>query len=270
MRKFLSRMPNMNLCDGFIIQAKKVWNWLKTSIQTGIVISEESITDFVLLELQSRHPHEIITQKYTKRQESQTGADWEWWLTSGNKWLGLRIQAKKIDSKNLKYPELDKVNQYGRQVDLLIKNALQSQPNRIPLYIFYNYWDTNNYILKYWNCGTYPQDVEMLGCGLVDTFRVKNVLNTGSKLLKDIAPSMYPWSCLVCCLGYSRNKDDLPNRAFDFIIGAFKVEMSREEFITEEAPSYVYKIMEGNILTEEEWRKIGVNRITIIREKRRE
>jgi len=268
MKRFPYQVPNMNLCDDFIIQAKQVWNWLKTSMKTGIIISEESITDFVLLELQYRHPYEIITQKYTKRQESQTGCDWEWWFTSGVNWLGLRIQAKKLDSNNLEYPELDKVNKYGRQVDLLISNALQSQPKRVPLYVFYNYWDNSKYTLASWNCGTYPRDVEMLGCGLVDALRIKNVLNTGSKLLKDIAPSMYPWSCLVCCLGYSRNKDDLPTRAFNFIMGAFGVEIPKEEFITREAPSYVYKIVEGDILTEEEWRKIGINRITIIREKR--
>ncbi len=267
-KEFPYTVSNTDLCNDFIIQAVRVWNWLKTSLQTRIILSEETITDFILLELQSRHPYEIITQKYTKRQESRTGSDWEWWLNSGSNWLGLRIQAKKLDSNNLEYPGLDKVNLYGRQVDLLITNSLQSQPKRIPLYVFYNYWDNNKYTLRKWNCKTYPTDIKMLGCGLVYAQLVRNVLNTGSKLLKDIAPLMYPWSCLVCCLGYSKSKNDLPNRAFDFIKGAFKMKISKEEFITKEVPSYVYKIIERKTLTEEEWEKIDVFRITIIREKR--
>jgi len=274
----------INLCNDFIKQSKNVWNWLRKSFYTKISISEESITDFILLELQYKHPKEIKTQKYTKPQESRTGADWEWWLTSGKNWLGLRVQAKKLDPKRLEYPELDKRNAYGLQVNLLINYSLNGSPKRIPLYVLYNFWKTDNYSPQ-WNCryfqnfnfyfpNLYFPNVSMLGCSIVDAQTIKNVLNKGSKKLQDIAPFMYPWSCLVCCMCFSPTRfQDLPNRAFDFIKGAFRFDFNRDDFIVIEPPYYVYKILKREELTEGEWENIvgtDISRITIIREERSE
>lgn len=255
------------LCNDFIKQARKTWDWIKISIATNINLGEESITDFNLLELQNKHPNEIKTQKFTKRREAQEGADWEWWLGSGNNWLGLRVQAKKIDSTNLKYPNLGNINKYGRQVDLLIDKANKHQPPLIPIYVFYNYWNPKMYD-PLWQCRSYPKQLKMLGCGICDANFVRSVINSNNNDLKDLIDKMYPWSCLICCQGYSNAGTNLPTRAFNFIVGALNREIKDDEqkFFLKEAPRYVYKILKNEVVTEEDWESIAVDRVTVIYE----
>lgn len=265
-------LANASLCHDFVGRAVNTWQSLRTSVQTGISLSEESITDFNLIELQCRHPSEIRTQKFSKHRESLVGADWEWWLGSKGFWLGLRVQAKKLDPSALTYPELDKQNENGMQIDLLIQNALTNTPKFIPLYVFYNYWNVDGFDPG-WRCQTYPKSNEMMGCSLSYAGDVKEILDRGSKALQDISRVMYPWSCLVCCKGYLTTENgDLPNRAFDFAVGALlgdqggRDSFSKSRFVVREAPDYVYKIMEGVTLSDEDWGKTDVNRVTVIHE----
>lgn len=99
--------------------------------------------DFNLQDIQLSHPYEIKIQKFNRRQEAKNGADWEWWFISNGLGIGFRVQAKKISMENNLYPDVDRTNKYGRQVDLLIDGAENAVPPRIPLYVFYNYVDTS-------------------------------------------------------------------------------------------------------------------------------
>ncbi|MDQ1280378.1 MAG: hypothetical protein QG670_1641 [Thermoproteota archaeon] len=265
---------SQDLCSDFIAIAERTWKLIDSSEKTHINISEESVTDLNLLELQSRHTSsEIITKKHPKGLESKTGADWEWWLGSNGSWLGLRVQAKKLNSNNLTYRNLDKWNTNGRQIDLLTKGSRSNRTPMIPLYVFYNYWNQTQFSPK-WLCKTYPPNIEMLGCGLSHADFIKSVLNKKSRNLKDVSVSMYPWSCLVCCKGYSTDNFSLPFRAFHFLYGTFRDHIDQansnsydeRRFIIEEAPPYVYKLIEGEDLTEDDWLNIDVSRIQIIRE----
>jgi len=268
-----------SLCESFIEQAVKTWHWIRVGKLTGINISEESITDFNLLELQVKHPYEIVTWKFTRWKESIVGADWEWWLGSGGYWLGLRVQAKKIEPEKLEYPTLDKENKSlkrnkpVKQINLLIRNAFNNQPPMVPVYVFYNYWDVNKFDPP-WLCIDYPKLVEMLGCAVSNAFAVKAILDKGSKKLEDIAKISYPWSCLVCCKRFSRQNLKLPFRALEFLFGAFRRYIGdkyfspdiRDSFITQEVPAYVHKILNRVKLTEKDLEKIKVNRVTVIYE----
>ena len=105
---------------------------------------------------------------------------------------------------------------------------------------------------------------------------MRTVLDTKGDRLKDIANYMYPWSCLVCCRGFSRKRTNdqnigLPLRTFNFINGAFGrlIEdrkspiYERDRFLQREAPVYIKKIREGKQLSEEEWINLRLKRITI-------
>lgn len=263
-------LSNMSLCNDFILQAVKTWNLLRISESTGIHISEESITDFHLLDLQYKHPSEVLTTKYSKWKEGTlTGADWEWWLLSANmnSALGLRVQAKKLDSANLRYDDLNHVTRSGRvQIDMLINNALNN--HTIPIYVFYNYWDTIQHNPS-WNCGSNPKTIEMLGCGCCHASYIKSVINLGKNGLRDIDAYMYPWSCLVCCHGCSDDQTDLPNRIFDFINNklAPDEELNRQDYVRQSPPYYVKKIRDGEKLSDDEWEQMNLKTITVISEK---
>jgi hypothetical protein len=248
---------------------------VKYSELWGINILEESITDFNLLDLQINHPLEIVTQKFSKPREAREGADWEWWLGSQGFWLGLRVQAKILSPQKLRYLELNHSTIHGRQIELLINHSFKNKYPKVPVYVFYNYWEVNKFDPP-WLCPSYSKFVEMLGCGVSEATLVKSILDKGSDRLTDIASIMFPWSCLVCCRGFSEKDDRLPFRAYAFLMGAFRKYIKekdlppyeRNKFVLKEAPDYVYRILEGQRISEEEWQKIGVNRITVTQEKR--
>src|ERR1700674_228364 len=97
-----------SLCATFCQSAIWTWNCLKYARQTGIQLGEESLTDLNLLNIQICHPSEVRTKKFSRNTEGKvTGADWEWWFGSPSGWLGLRIQAKKLNNLSSQYDELD-------------------------------------------------------------------------------------------------------------------------------------------------------------------
>lgn len=263
------------LCHSFITQSSDTWFRIRNGRLTRIYISEESITDYNLLTLQMKHHYQMSTQKFNRHMESVQGADWEWWLGSNVGWLGLRVQAKKLHSRTLKYTGLEYTTSKGRQIDLLINHSASARPPMIPIYVFYNYWNVGKFVPP-WLCCSYPRSYDMLGCGLGDAYLVRTLLNQGIKDLRRIAGIMYPWSCLVCCHQNSGRKRDrlLPNRSFAFLTSISRKfpqlfdrePYDRQRYIVEKAPYYVYRIMEGLRLSEEEWKEIGTRRVAIIYE----
>lgn len=263
-----------SICYSFDEQSIITWKRQEFGNKNGISLSEDSITDFNLLELQIEHPYEIRTQTYSNTEEGKNGADWEWWLGSNHNWLGLRIQAKKLDGRSLTYGELDHTNSKGRQIDILIEEALNEYPPRIPLYVFYNYWNTTKVKPK-WECDHEPQCFEILGheeffgCAFSYANHVKKILDTKGKKLDDIIKVSYPWSCLICCHKFSKDSMDLPHRALSFVKKRLKFHFEDENnlekrFIGEDIPDYVIKIMNGDSLSVNDWEQSGVNKITVI------
>lgn len=274
LENIMLQFDNPPICCSFIFQAIKTWNWLKSAKEIGLTLSEESITDFNLLELNLRHLEHIRTQKFTTIEEADTGADWEWWINFDDNWIGLRIQAKKLDSHSLKYKAL---HQKKSQIDDLINQALSSSPPLIPLYVFYNY-TTNNEIIDEWKCKINSTCVlgneNWFGCGISHAYCVKDVLEKkkGKKFV-DILEVSYPWSCLVCCNNSSYNNNDLPNKIHDFIKKGFGNiynlnDIQEENFITKEPPSYVYNIIKREYISESDWNMIvkekKISMITVI------
>jgi hypothetical protein len=140
-----------SLCPTFERESKKIWRDFGSAYGSGLLRSEETITEDLLLAIQRSHPLQVITIPFHKGQEARTGADWEWWLTNGSLGTGLLIQAKRLDRDSHKYPEIKhKVGHPAKpQIDLLIE---QSKLKGIdPLYFFYNY--SSSPISSFsWNC----------------------------------------------------------------------------------------------------------------------
>lgn len=134
-------MRKRDLCDTFRSLSHFVWTKLRQCYENSIRWEETTITDHILLTLRRKHPEEILIHKFTRQQESQTGADMEFWLTgSSRKWFGLRIQAKVIEPSSLKYPYLySRNNRQQYQYDTLIQSSLNSNPKVVPLYCLYTF-----------------------------------------------------------------------------------------------------------------------------------
>lgn len=261
------------LCCSFIHQSVKTWEILKISEESEISISEESITDLILLELYLSNRFKIQSKKFTKKQESNIGADWEWWLGSKGNWLGLRIQAKKLYS-NLEYGALKD----NDQIDKLIEEAENNNPPMIPIYVFYNYWNTIKHAIE-WQCDINPScfdflgNENLLGCGLSHANSVQDQINSSAfKKIGDMIKIMYPWSCLFCCCFNSEKDWDLPKNALNFIKNnfsdKFQKEYPEERFIVKQPPNYVYKIIEGVPFSKDDLKLLeckNVDKVTVVR-----
>lgn len=256
---------NMNLCKTFQRRAISTWNLLRKARVSRLQLGEETITDINLLEIQYKHPHEVILYKFTKPQESRTGADWEWWLTGpSGLWLGLRIQAKVLSLETVDFPHMYYRSKSSSkdQTELLIEGALNNTPPRIPLYCLYVNWDVRQF-RYHWRCGTFRLSARSYGCSLVSAFLAKHLKGKikSSPKLHHMLPYMLPWQCLVCCRGYGDG--DLPQRAYHYWRGAiltFDLHMSMQDLEirealfaryqriepTREPPRYVLQLLEGD------------------------
>jgi len=67
---------------------------MRVAYNQGLLLGEVTLTEMLLIEIANRHPFDAIAIPFTPSLETMIGADWEWWLTDGNKWLGILVQAK--------------------------------------------------------------------------------------------------------------------------------------------------------------------------------
>ena len=165
---------------------------------SGISRSEETITDDFLLDVWRAHLREVTTFQFNKYEESFTRADWEWWLTDGQQWLGLLIQAKRLGPKSGKYEAIRHwVRSAGMwQIDRLQKQA--SLKGIDPLYCFYNHCPVWPEGLT-WKCCAAPHNLELLGCTVAHATAVQGQLAQGGAGLPKMSKVSYPLACLVCC-----------------------------------------------------------------------
>ena len=198
-------------CKVFRSLSYKVWNMMSESqyygfhrsrgnFSRGLNIGEDTITDFVLMEVCKKLPHEVIAFKFSKRFEAEEGVDWEWWILSASGILGIRLQAKKLHFINgtYIYEHLDyrRNNQY--QVDKLIQYA--TKEGLMPLYIFYNWWDRgtglDNLVNYTYGCRIYSP--AMQGITIADAISIEQRVKQSKKEAKDVLSVSWPIHCLFC------------------------------------------------------------------------
>lgn len=247
---------NDPLCRRFKRIARKTWRDLRDSNQNSIGLGEESITDYLLLDLARSCGNQVAIQKFTKPQEgSTTGADWEFWFVSRGRGFGMRVQAKRLDSASLSYASLEKTagKNGPPQIDLLLEDAANQNPALFPAYLFYNHWPKGA-IAPRWNCQSSRRSTELLGCAVCSAHEVKRLLIAGTATTAAILGASLPWSCLVCCTqGRPPQATQLPERA-----AAVSLDLSRPVLpggpaprpsetdlprVTDDLPVYVRAIM---------------------------
>lgn len=203
-------------CKLFKELARKTWSDLREAHNLHFALSEESITDFLLLELLKTIPASVSITKFSKSTEGKTtGADWEWWFLGAGRGFGLRIQAKKLSTKKLKYEELARnAGRSGKsQVNLLLRDARKA--NLYPIYCFYNYWKRGTRSSA-WLGKSFSLDPRLLGCAVADALRVKSLITKGRNDIQSVGKYCLPWSHLVCCKGSAKNpRTSLPYRVRD-------------------------------------------------------
>lgn len=212
------------LCETFRSTAFSTYERLGAAKGIGYQPSEETFTDNIMLDLKLKHPVEIFTHPFNKREEGVNGADWEWWLTNAaeDNWLGLRVQAKILNLKPNEYSHLHhKVGKAKKAYQLANLKRESAKAGMVPLYCFYSYGNVNNP-----NCGSFGHAAEAFGCSLVSLAHVESLQAGGEKKsFDDVMEKASPWHCLVCCSGFGRG--DLPTRAWAFLQGALDIKVPK-------------------------------------------
>jgi len=153
----MRKIDQLTLCRSFQSRARSIWEELEfvytmnaENSNERLLRGEETLTDNLLYHTRIECPDNVRVFQFNKKEERHTGADWEWWITDGEFWLGLRIQAKKIAFKggSCSYSTLVKI-QGEKQVRNLIKD---SGHNKVPLCVFYNYFPCDD--VRGNRCGT--------------------------------------------------------------------------------------------------------------------
>ncbi|WP_306436749.1 MULTISPECIES: DUF6615 family protein [unclassified Rhodococcus (in: high G+C Gram-positive bacteria)] len=143
----MSRHPRTNhMVHAMNFAASDTWDLMETGIAGGIGPGEETLTDLNLIRLQTHIPSLRVT-KFDKAVEAGNGADWEWWIGSSaeERWIKLRIQAKRASHDADMYEQLGHTVKGVKQYDNLIFKSLTE--DAIPLYVFFNGWPEDRFLV---------------------------------------------------------------------------------------------------------------------------
>lgn len=238
------RLPSPSLCGTFETESKNIWVDLEYALQMGLIRDEETITNDLLLNVQRAHPFEVIVIQSNKPEEGEIGADWELWLTNGTKWVGLLVQAKKLNPKTNRYEKI----KYKDQMGSLIRWA--GSKGIAPLYFFYNYSSSSSHRFT-WNCFSTSFIKAQLGCTVAPAVAVKTVVNSGGTGFSKLSRISLPMKCLVCCPGFADPDTSLPGRVNGVANGLASVmdggQTDTDAFdpsqLREEPPGYVRRLL---------------------------
>jgi hypothetical protein len=197
----------VTFCETFRSIASQTWDKLAQAKSVNMQISEQSFTNFNLLDIKLRHQQNVDIITFGTNAESKNGADWELWIEDKGLYMGFRMQAKVIDLSTHRYKQLYDENKNIYQCDTLIKSALKPKCMLFPLYCLYTYWEWSKFP-DFHDITRRTGAKEHFGCSLLDPFTVLSLRNTKNNThIKKLLHGMSPWSTLVCPM--FPNKPDL-------------------------------------------------------------
>jgi Family of unknown function (DUF6615) len=188
------------LADVLINRAAWTHARLQAGRNYGVELHEETITQDLLLDISAALPA-MSVRTFTKRKEARNGADWQWeWWFEGQRWFGLRVQAKRLKmlrSQRLVYDLGYRVgSKRQRQVDLLLEDACADGLQAA--YVLYNGPDLD--ISKFtWGCRRLPPSPAFFGVSLLPAAIARELVDARTVELATVGARSRPWWCLVSC-----------------------------------------------------------------------
>ncbi|WP_421407421.1 DUF6615 family protein [Agrobacterium tumefaciens] len=191
--------------------ARGIWQRRGASKAARLPISEETVTENLLLDLYQKYPGEVTIVPFTKPLEGKTGADWAWSFESsdGKRSFPMLVQAKALDHRDHEYPEIgrfigrSKTTPRKKQIDQLIDTA--KKLNFPAIYAFYNHLVDESRVPN--NC----RSMAMVGSPMPDSWGVS--LARAEDVAASLADQTFdthrkhsmPLHCLLCSQGTGRD-----------------------------------------------------------------
>lgn len=209
---------NDELRSAFIALAHWVWRSMGDAHRLKVAFNEETVTESILLSLARDFSHRGLSiTSFNKHQEGKssreygepTGADWEFWFTDlTGRWLGVRVQAKRLYLGSGRYEAL---HGNGSQIATLVNNCGPA----IPIYVLYNGPSTHSHFpvrpsIEHRNCRYcgWPYRLEQLwGCAIAMPEAIPQI---SMPRPSEVCP-MLPWHVIWCQnFGYDIADRDIP------------------------------------------------------------
>lgn len=187
------------LCCTFGLLSERVWHDIEAgrrlaSSRPGLlhVPTEDSVTDYLILDLARAHSNTIQVARFNSRYEGKTcGADWEIWFcnVSGAKTMGwgIRMQAKRVNTPTASFSQIAK-RQGGhamKQLKKLEKHSARSNPPLWPAYCFYGWFPP-------------PSNPIDDGCRVASSDEVRKLILKNTIDASTVRSRTFPWTSLVC------------------------------------------------------------------------
>ena len=159
-----------DLCEAFKRSAASIYDLITFSYSRSTLgVSEEAITEMMLVELDRRLSPYIATIKFNKREDGATsGADWLWTIGRPGRWFSLLVQAKLARPTSQTLHGLYHGN--GEQLANLV--AYARKEGCFPVYAIYN---NRLAASSEHECGTIKMDPKQMGSVLVRAGHVATV-----------------------------------------------------------------------------------------------
>jgi hypothetical protein len=190
-------MPS--LCQSFRKEAGFVWNRMQKAPRVGMSLSEETLTEFALLNIALAHARtKISIHLATKHEEAKHGGDWEWWLIHKGQGIGFRVQAKRLfpSGRYESFFDKKKGSKPYDQLDKLVAAAQKEKPvPLVPLYCFYNFPVRKHPFSARTNTCGHFRGPSFWGCSIA--FPEKLRAEKSDQVTK-LKPIMSPWHELFC------------------------------------------------------------------------
>lgn len=185
--------------------SRMVWAKRWAAKTAGLPFNEETITETILLDLQTAYPGHVQVVAFNKSQEAKTGADWLWSFINGDGSLSLTmlVQAKRLEDAEKNYAGINRnigtLTPPVRQIDQLLATATA---NGVPaLYAFYNHLSDTSRVPH--SCGSLPSgDPDHLhgfGVSLAEAHTVET--NLPDETFDTHRGHSMPLHCLLCSGG---------------------------------------------------------------------
>lgn len=164
-------------------------------IAYGVPQHEVTLTQTLLLDI-ARCVPELHVTPFTQAEESQNGADWEWWIEGSRGWFGSRMQAKRLIGDSYSFDHLVAGDPARAQIRLLIDSAARvGIPARFALY---NPDGPAGSFSAHGLIGCFPSRAE--GVTVVDATEIFRRFGTKRVARTSVAQLALPWSCLAGCV----------------------------------------------------------------------
>jgi hypothetical protein len=203
----------MQINDIFIKNSSWTWNKLREARKLGNQLREESITDFLILNIKNQVALSCSSRvllDIKKRLMELIGNDGLQDLAES---VLECVFKQKCLNWILKNTNICITKKNRQQVDLLVQDAVKG--NMIPAYCMYTNWDPKKYN-THWKCRIHKTSVRHYGTALLSARKVKAYQASNETRLSQIINDLKPMHCIFFCLGHGGS--DLPLRALNYAL----------------------------------------------------